>query len=85
MIILAILGFGFLMGWLAQLVLGLGTRPHAQSLIAGLLGSVVGGTLLNLIVEGNLHLKFSGFIGSFLGAIIVLLIWGLVGKRTKAS
>lgn len=33
MLILAILAFGMLVGWLAQLVLGMGTRPNAQSLI----------------------------------------------------
>ena len=43
MLILAILGFGMIVGWLAQLVLGMGTRPNAQSLIAGLVGSFVGG------------------------------------------
>ena len=35
MLILAILAFGMIVGWLAQLVLGMGTRPNAQSLIAG--------------------------------------------------
>lgn len=80
MIILAIIVFGLFIGWLAQLVLGLGTRPNLQSLIAGLLGSVVGGTILNLIINGNLDIHFSGFIGSFLGAIFVLAIWSAVAK-----
>ena len=60
MLILAILAFGMLVGWLAQLVLGMGTRPNAQSLIAGL-------------------------VGSFVGAIIVLLIWRAVDSRSSKS
>ena len=42
MLILAILGFGFLVGWLAQLVLGMGSKPDGRTLIAGLVGSFVG-------------------------------------------
>lgn len=81
MIILGILVFGLFIGWLAQLVLGLGTTPNAQSLIAGLLGSLVGGTIMNLIVNGNLDLHFSGFIGAFFGAIFVLAVWSAVTHR----
>ena len=49
MLILGILAFGMISGWLAQLVLGMGTRPNAQSLIAGIAGSFVGGLLASLI------------------------------------
>src|SRR5688572_28222378 len=48
-LILAILVFGMLIGWLAQLALGMGTKPNAQSLIAGLVGSFVGGLVVSLI------------------------------------
>ena len=78
MLILAILVFGMLVGWLAQLVLGMGTRPNAQSLIAGLVGSFVGGLAASLIAGDGLKLRPSGLIGSFLGAIVVLLIWNRV-------
>ncbi|HMU79634.1 MAG TPA: GlsB/YeaQ/YmgE family stress response membrane protein [Microthrixaceae bacterium] len=81
MLILAIIAFGMLVGWLAQLVLGMGTRPNAQSLIAGLVGSFVGGTLANLIAGDGLDIAPSGLIGSFVGAVIVLLIWRLVDSR----
>jgi uncharacterized membrane protein YeaQ/YmgE (transglycosylase-associated protein family) len=77
-LILAILVFGMLVGWLAQLVLGMGTRPNAQSLIAGLVGSFVGGLAASLIAGDGLKLRPSGLIGSFLGAIVVLLIWNRV-------
>lgn len=81
MLILAIIAFGMLVGWLAQLVVGMGTRPNAQSLIAGLVGSFVGGTLANLIAGDGLDIAPSGLIGSFVGAVIVLLIWRLVDSR----
>ena len=81
MLILAIIAFGMLVGSLAQLVLGMGTRPNAQSLIAGLVGSFVGGTLANLIAGDGLDIAPSGLIGSFVGAVIVLLIWRLVDSR----
>ena len=82
MLILALLGFGMLIGWLAQLALGMGTRPNAQSLIAGLVGSFVGGLLASLLAGDGLSIQPSGLIGSFVGAIIVLLIWRAIENRT---
>lgn len=84
MLILAILAFGMLVGWLAQLVLGLGTRPNGQSLVAGLVGSFVGGLLASLIAGDGLALRPSGLIGSFVGAVIVLAIWEYAAKRSRA-
>jgi uncharacterized membrane protein YeaQ/YmgE (transglycosylase-associated protein family) len=80
-LILALLGFGMLIGWLAQLVLGMGTRPNAQSLIAGLVGSFVGGLIASLLAGDGLSIQPSGLIGSFVGAIIVLLVWRAVESR----
>lgn len=85
MLILAILAFGMFVGWLAQLLLGMGTRPNAQSLIAGLAGSFVGGLLASLIAGDGLNLRPSGMIGSFVGAVIVLLIWRAVDSRSAKS
>ena len=82
MLILALLGFGMLIGWLAQLVLGMGTRPNGQSLVAGLVGSFVGGLIASLIAGDGLSIQPSGLIGSFVGAIIVLLIWRAVDNRS---
>ena len=75
MLILAIIGFGMLIGWLAQVALGMGTKPNGQSLIAGLAGSFVGGLLGSLIAGDGLNLRASGLIGSFVGAVIVLAVW----------
>ncbi|HUG86603.1 MAG TPA: GlsB/YeaQ/YmgE family stress response membrane protein [Euzebya sp.] len=38
----------------------------------GLIGSIVGGTLANLLLVGDLRLAPSGFIGSVIGAVVVL-------------
>ena len=84
MLILAILGFGFLVGWLAQLVLGMGSKPDGRTLIAGLVGSFVGGLLASLIAGDGLDLRPSGLIGSFVGAVIVLLIWRATSSRSEA-
>lgn len=85
MLILGILAFGMLVGWLGQLVLGMGTRPNAQSLIAGLVGSFVGGTISSLVAGDGFKIAPSGLIGSFVGAVIVLLIWRAVDSRTSKS
>ena len=81
MILLAIIGFGMLIGWLAQIVLGMGSKPNGQSLVAGLAGSFVGGTLASLIIDGDLDIHASGLLGSFVGAIIVLVVWRAVANR----
>ena len=83
MLILAILVFGMLIGWLAQLALGMGTKPNAQSLVAGLVGSFVGGLVVSLIAGDGLELRPSGLIGSFLGAVIVLVVWNRVADRRR--
>lgn len=84
MLILGLIGFGMLIGWIAQAILGLGTRPNMQSLVAGLVGSFVGGLLASLIAGDGLKLRPSGILGSIGGAIIVLLIWSAF-DRSKAK
>src|SRR4029079_13794314 len=64
-----------LIRWIGQVILGMGTKPNAQSLVAGLVGSFVGGLIASLIAGDGLHFRPSGIIGSIVGAIIVLLIW----------
>src|SRR5262249_30240835 len=82
-LILGILAFGFIVGWLAQLVLGMGTKPDGRTLVAGLVGSLVGGLLVSLLAGDGLALRPSGLIGSFVGAIVVLAIWSRVAPATR--
>jgi uncharacterized membrane protein YeaQ/YmgE (transglycosylase-associated protein family) len=81
-LILGLIVFGLAVGWIGQLVLGMGTKPNAQSLIAGLAGSFVGGLGASLLAGDGLALRPSGLIGSVIGAIIVLLIWRAVSRRS---
>jgi uncharacterized membrane protein YeaQ/YmgE (transglycosylase-associated protein family) len=85
MLILAIIVIAVFAGWLANLLLGGGTRPQdwGEIALAGLIGSFVGGMLGNLLTEGELlTIRLSGIIGSTVGAVIVLLIWrGVRGSK----
>lgn len=84
MLIIAILVFGFAAGWIAQLVLGMGTRPDGRTLVAGLAGSFVGGLLFSLLAGDGIELRPSGIIGSVVGAVIVLLGWQAVDRSRSA-
>ena len=87
MLILGILGFGMLVGALAQLLLGRsGSRlDWGMALIAGLAGSFVGGLLFSLLAGDGLALRPSGLIGSIIGALIVTAIWQRVVAKQKAA
>ena len=84
MLILAIIVFGLAIGWVAQLILGQGSKLHGVTLFAGLAGSFVGGLVISLVSGDGLNLRASGILGSLLGAIIVLAVWGAVSKRAAA-
>ena len=58
------------MGWLGTMVLGI-------------VGSLVGGTLAALLFGGTLALSAAGIVGSIIGALIVLLVWRQVGSRSR--
>jgi uncharacterized membrane protein YeaQ/YmgE (transglycosylase-associated protein family) len=81
MLILTIIVIGMAAGWLAQLILGRGTN-WGEALIAGLIGSFVGGLLVSLLAGDGLELHPSGLIGTIAGAVIVLAIWGAIRSRS---
>jgi uncharacterized membrane protein YeaQ/YmgE (transglycosylase-associated protein family) len=83
MLILGIIVFGMAAGWIAQLILGRGSGNWGEALVAGLIGSFVGGLLASLIAGDGVKLRASGIIGTIVGAIIVLAIWGAVRGRTR--
>jgi uncharacterized membrane protein YeaQ/YmgE (transglycosylase-associated protein family) len=60
------------MGWLGTLVLGI-------------VGALVGGTLLNLLFGGGLELAASGILGSILGALIALWVWRRTHRPAAAA
>jgi uncharacterized membrane protein YeaQ/YmgE (transglycosylase-associated protein family) len=77
LIILFIIVWGMACGWVAQLIMGEGTN-WGQALVVGIAGSLVGGLLVSLIAGDGLALKFSGIIGSIVGAVILLAIYRLI-------
>jgi uncharacterized membrane protein YeaQ/YmgE (transglycosylase-associated protein family) len=88
MLIIGIVLFGMLVGAAAQLLLR--TRGRAinwtVAIVAGLLGSFVGGLLISLLAGDGLALRPSGIIGSIGGAILVTLVWNYwQGRQRKAT
>jgi uncharacterized membrane protein YeaQ/YmgE (transglycosylase-associated protein family) len=75
--------FGLVVGLIARFLMP-GPQPMGFILTAvlGVIGSFVGGTLANLFQGGSLmDPRPSGWIGSIVGAFVLLLIYGLVSKR----
>jgi uncharacterized membrane protein YeaQ/YmgE (transglycosylase-associated protein family) len=64
-------------GYVANLIVGKGKGFQTWELfVAGIIGSFVGGGILNLLINGDFDLSISGLVGSTLGAIVVLAVWG---------
>jgi len=74
-------------GWIAWLVVrGFDTTVNwGMALLAGLLGSFVGGLLGSLIAGDGIEFRASGIIGSIVGAILVLLVIGAFQRRAGTS
>lgn len=85
MLILAIILFGMVVGWLAQFILGrdAGRTDWTMALVAGLAGSFVGGLLVSLISGDGFELRSSGWIGSLVGALIVTAVWQKFGRGRR--
>jgi uncharacterized membrane protein YeaQ/YmgE (transglycosylase-associated protein family) len=87
MLLLAIILFGMIVGAGAQLILG---RSHGRidwtmAIVAGLVGSFIGGLLTSLLSGDGLDLKPSGIIGSLAGAIVVTAVWRWWDGRKKPA
>jgi uncharacterized membrane protein YeaQ/YmgE (transglycosylase-associated protein family) len=87
MLLLAILGLGILAGAVAQLVLGTGLYriDWGEALVAGLVGSLVGGLLASVIAGDGLRLRPSGLIGSIIGAIVVTAAYRWYRARGRTA
>ena len=83
MLIIALVIIGFFAGWLANLVLGGGMFPEnwGELVVAGIIGSFVGGLLASLLSGDGLAIRPSGIIGSIVGAIVVLAGWRAIRAR----
>jgi len=77
---------GLIAGFIARaLVPGPDPMGWLGTMVLGIVGSLVGGTLAALLFGGTLALSAAGIIGSIIGAIIVLLVWRQVGGRARSS
>ncbi len=87
-LIISIIIIGLIAGALARLVVP--GRQHMSilmTIVLGIVGSFVGGFLGYLIFHKDAQdgfLQPAGIIGSFIGAVIVLLLWLRLGNRRTA-
>ena len=75
--------FGLIVGFIARAIMpGRQSMGFLMTALVGIAGSFVGGILGN-VISGYpiLDLHSSGFIGSVIGALIVLAIMGYAGRR----
>ncbi len=86
-LIISIIVIGLIAGALARLVVP--GRQHLSvvgTIVLGIVGSFVGGFLGYLIFHKDAQdgfLQPAGIIGSFIGAVIVLLLWIRLGNRNS--
>jgi uncharacterized membrane protein YeaQ/YmgE (transglycosylase-associated protein family) len=87
MLIIGIILFGMLIGAGAQLIVGRHGQPidWTMAIVAGLVGSFIGGLLISLLSGDGIELRASGIIGSLVGALIVTLGWTAMRKRSAQS
>ena len=83
--LIGMLVWGLAIGWSGQLLLGRARtakqRNWGQALIAGVVGSFVGGALGSILMGEGFQLRIGGVISSVVGAVIVLAIWYAVAAR----
>jgi uncharacterized membrane protein YeaQ/YmgE (transglycosylase-associated protein family) len=86
LLIIAFVVIALVAGYVANLVVGKGKGFQQWELfVAGIVGSFVGGAILNLIFNGDLEISVSGLLGSIIGAIVVLAVWGWLRTRVLKS
>lgn len=85
--LLTILGwllFGLIAGYIARaLVPGKDDIGLLRTIVLGVVGSVVGGIIFGLLTVGLRGFHPAGWIGSIIGAIIVLVIYNSVTGRKR--
>lgn len=85
MSILSFLIVGFIVGLIARALLsGPGPKGLIKTTVLGVAGSFMGGFLGYLLFDkdlGNGALQPSGFLGSLIGAVLVLLIYRQLARR----
>jgi uncharacterized membrane protein YeaQ/YmgE (transglycosylase-associated protein family) len=84
-LILGIIAFGIIAGWVARTILGRSDLSWGRTILYGLIGSFVGGLVLSLLFGDGLSLRPSGIIGSILGAMLLILGDTIIRGRRSAN
>ncbi len=80
--ILALVVIPLAAGFIANFFVGKGHGFEPWELfVAGIIGSFVGGLILNLLTGDGLEITVTGPIGSTIGAIVVLAVWGWLRSK----
>lgn len=86
MIILGFVVIALVAGIVANWLVGKGKGYEMWELfVAGIVGSFVGGLLFNLVAGNGFDIHWTGLVGSTIGAIVVLLIYGPLRSRLRKS
>ncbi len=87
--IIAWIVFGFVVGLIARAVVpGRQSMGFVMTTLLGIAGSLIGGVVAAALTGGGSAARFepSGFIGAIIGAIVLLVIGGLVaGPRRRVA
>ncbi len=84
--IIAFLIMGLIAGFIARwLMPGPDSMGWLGTMLLGIVGSLVGGTLAALLFGGTLEISAAGLIGSIIGALIVLWAWRNWGGRRATA
>lgn len=66
---------GLIVGLIARVIVPTGRRYGCLgTILLGIVGSLVGGTLASVLAGDGIDISAAGWIGSIVGAVIVLLI-----------
>ena len=77
---------GLLAGVIARAIVpGSDPMGWGGTLILGLVGSLIGGFLFSMLLDGDGREGFSpaGLLGSIIGAVVALLIWRSMSSRSR--
>ncbi|MBX3030911.1 MAG: GlsB/YeaQ/YmgE family stress response membrane protein [Chloroflexi bacterium] len=84
MIILAFIVIALVAGFVANyLVAGKRKYENWELFVIGIVGSFVGGLIFSMIGDGDLEIRPTGLIGSCIGAIVALVIYGPVRDQLR--
>jgi len=84
--LLAFILFGLVIGLIARALMpGRQSMGLVATALLGMAGSFVGGLIASLIYGGRMfELHSAGIIGSIIGALLVMFLVGMGGRRTAS-